>query len=168
MSIKDLADKVVALTDESTPTIKTFTKRGRGKKQCPKCRVIVGVRNAECICGHTFVAKSKTVEKIIDSEVYDAINLVAGLGNYPGKGYAILYVPAGNPLVKFRGNVISWAESTIRSYFDEQYVVSPFCLRYLLRRLGGTTEDIETLTEWIEKTSVDIAGEILGETTEIK
>ena len=35
----------------------------RGKKKCPKCSKIVGVRLKTCDCGHEFVAKNKTTSK---------------------------------------------------------------------------------------------------------
>ena len=35
----------------------------RGKKSCPKCSKIVGVRLQICSCGYEFVAKKKTTSK---------------------------------------------------------------------------------------------------------
>ena len=35
----------------------------RGKKKCPKCSEIVGVRLQICSCGYEFVAKKKTTSK---------------------------------------------------------------------------------------------------------
>jgi transposase len=35
----------------------------RGKKRCPECSKIVGVRLQNCSCGHKFVAKKKTTSK---------------------------------------------------------------------------------------------------------
>jgi len=34
----------------------------RGKKQCPQCGVIVGVRTAKCECGYEFTTKRKLVD----------------------------------------------------------------------------------------------------------
>jgi uncharacterized Zn finger protein (UPF0148 family) len=39
--------------------IKIHSTPGRGKKQCPECKVYLGVRNGKCICGHEFVAAQK-------------------------------------------------------------------------------------------------------------
>ena len=41
--------------------IKTHSTPGRGKKQCPECKVYLGVRNGKCICGHEFVPVQKKV-----------------------------------------------------------------------------------------------------------
>ena len=39
--------------------IKTHDAPGRGKKQCPQCKIYIGVRNRVCVCGHEFVAAQK-------------------------------------------------------------------------------------------------------------
>ena len=41
--------------------IKIHSTPGRGKKQCPECKVYLGVRNGKCICGHEFVPVQKKV-----------------------------------------------------------------------------------------------------------
>lgn len=33
--------------------------RGRGRKQCPKCKSFVGVRTITCDCGYEFPGRSK-------------------------------------------------------------------------------------------------------------
>jgi hypothetical protein len=35
-------------------TIKTWTKGGKGRKQCPSCNIYVAARSNECVCGHQF------------------------------------------------------------------------------------------------------------------
>jgi hypothetical protein len=37
--------------------IKTFKEGGRGRRQCPKCEVYVGVRSTLCVCGYNFDTK---------------------------------------------------------------------------------------------------------------
>lgn len=34
----------------------------RGRKQCPKCRLYIGVRSRQCECGHAFEKSEPTVE----------------------------------------------------------------------------------------------------------
>lgn len=150
---------------EPQPKIKTFDKRGRGRKQCPKCKVIIGVRHKVCICGHTFKRKQKK-KWHRDPEVAKAINLLAGLGYYPSKQYRILYVPAGKPPVKFQGAVKRWATNTAQDYYLRNYIVAPSCLVYLLKKQGGTKANVETLKRWIDKISVDVASEILDDKTD--
>ena len=45
-------------TPNPTPSepkeIQTFTEGGRGKRQCPECKVYLGIRHAVCICGFNF------------------------------------------------------------------------------------------------------------------
>lgn len=49
--------------------MKTYSKGGRGRKQCPECNEFVGVRTSECECGYEFKSKGKTTfSKSSDSE----------------------------------------------------------------------------------------------------
>ena len=42
---------------------KASGKSGRGKKSCPKCGKKLGVRSAECSCGHKFSTATKKKKK---------------------------------------------------------------------------------------------------------
>jgi hypothetical protein len=83
----------MAKKKKATTKKKTATKKaGKGKKICPKCQKAIGVRTAQCACGHTF-PKTKTKKKgsrtkglhaILEAkraelqEQIDAINTVLG------------------------------------------------------------------------------------------
>ena len=43
--------------------VTTYQEGGRGKKQCPACKLYVGNKTARCKCGHEFTAKAATAAK---------------------------------------------------------------------------------------------------------
>jgi len=52
-------------------------KAGPGKKECPKCKKLVGVRTQECECGHKFepkTAKQKSGKVGVEVLRYCALN----------------------------------------------------------------------------------------------
>jgi len=44
---------------DAAPKTKEHTSEGRGRKKCPECKVIVGVRTKICPCGYDYAAHSK-------------------------------------------------------------------------------------------------------------
>ena len=139
--MSELSEIAAIINGLDKPVIKTYTERGRGKKQCPKCKVIVGVRTKICSCGRVFTKQSKTTSLPRDPEVSKAINLVAGLGSYPSKGYSIIYAPVGpKPQLEKDGDVIEWATKIIHKQYACEKIVSPGCLRYLFANTQGTPE----------------------------
>lgn len=58
----------------------------RGKKTCPSCDALVGVRSAECSCGHVFSHKNKKPKRISKTAIVH--RLVQG----PEKGRREFYM----------------------------------------------------------------------------
>ncbi len=61
------------------------TKGKQGKKPCPKCGTLVGVRSFKCECGHTFKkTKKKTTTKSESNHTFDnvqtALTLIKNTG----------------------------------------------------------------------------------------
>lgn len=56
--------------------IKTVPGNTRGKKNCPECQTVVGVRTKECPkCKHVFEAKTKAAAKakVVTSDLYSLL-----------------------------------------------------------------------------------------------
>ena len=51
----DLQSKTESLLKKKAiNNMNTHTEPGRGRKQCPSCKIYVGVRTGKCACGHVF------------------------------------------------------------------------------------------------------------------
>ena len=48
-------------------SVKTYETAGRGRKQCPECDSIVGVRTGVCVCGYSFKKATETAETPVEA-----------------------------------------------------------------------------------------------------
>lgn len=105
---------------EATEVVNTFKEGGRGRKQCPNCKLYIGARLAKCACGHEF-SKKQTAPKA-DPKPSDAPApkptqeilprvIPVDRHSYPN---GTVCVPAGKPPVNLTGSdersVLKWAE----------------------------------------------------------
>ncbi len=136
--------------------IKMFDGPGQGKKQCPKCKVYIGVRNKSCVCGYEW-------EKTVAS----APVLIASRSSFGGSSVAIkkrkkdyslpqepkvvinsvcgvLYTPGGPSLeaglkIKFQAApddyqaISEWAGAMLDMGQSRGFNYGPQSLRYFLR-----------------------------------
>lgn len=146
----ELQDKIAG-----TVPLKTSDKAGRGKKQCLKCKVFVGVRTAKCSCGYVFQTAIDKFEDKLKQRVEDPklILFCCALG-YPNPR-CIVHTPAGHdefykpwPLPKnnTREAVESWANTV---FITNGHLLSPNALRYILR-MNGKASCIPYLNDWVE------------------
>ena len=80
---------------------------GRGKKQCPECKVYVGVRTHQCECGHVFSGRQPTKkerdaenDKATDEERLYAMCVHAPGGRfvYAARGQSSIRVVPGDEI----------------------------------------------------------------------
>lgn len=112
--------------DDNLPRVEkekmtTYTEGGRGRKQCPKCEVYLGVRVAECECGHEF--GKATAEK--KEQVTDPGTILARReANMFGWAGRITLTPAGACPVKLKDTnedtVHAWCEHVISIWQQEE------------------------------------------------
>ena len=152
-----LLSELIEIAEEfDKPTINIFDGRGRGRKQCPECRVYIGVRHKICVCKHVFQKKAEPVAEAMSPECIEARNFINGLGYYPG-GLSIVFTPRGKCPIKFKGDVADWADRVIERFYGESYVIAPEGLVFMLGQFSRFNSDeyhsnkLE-LEEWIEKT----------------
>jgi hypothetical protein len=120
--------KVAAMINESTIT--TFKERGRGKKQCPKCKVVIGVRNKVCICNHKFVKGGEAKIEVEDPDRAKALVFAAALDIHPYKGSYLTYTPAGKCPVKLGDDVVEWATEVMDIMYSDGHILTPGALKY--------------------------------------
>jgi hypothetical protein len=102
---------------------KRYEEGGRGKKQCPACRLYVGARMHECPCGHQFQAGTTVVAR----RSYEGLK---GMAQYYAREHAasnaasrygartVLFTPAGKAPIAIKKvtleGVKEWAEEIRR------------------------------------------------------
>lgn len=130
---KPLSDETIATVKELLASdIKTYDKKGRGRKQCPHCKVIVGVRNKTCICGKPFI-KKKDLPKEEDPLKEETLTFVRNLGFYNGN--RVIYTPRGKCPVKLKDDVITWAINLIGYCESLGDVLSIRAIKYWLGKI---------------------------------
>ena len=70
-----------------TSEIKTFKEGGRGRRQCPKCKVFVGSRQSPCVCGHEFEpapAKASKGRKAATVATIDPLKVIGLVKEFGG------------------------------------------------------------------------------------
>ena len=136
--------------------IQTYSERGRGKKQCPKCQVIIGVRNKICPCGHKFI-KKEDLPKPIDPMRQPTLDFMQSLGYFGGNN--IVYIPSGKCPVELKvekeGDVIEWAKDVLDFCLGKDNVLALSGLVYWLSRIHSPyTKEFKKLKgeldEWYE------------------
>jgi hypothetical protein len=55
-----MGKKTTAKSEKKANKATTWKTGGKGKKQCPKCKVFVSAKLRQCNCGHDFPIKAKT------------------------------------------------------------------------------------------------------------
>jgi hypothetical protein len=149
----EITDLIKLVEELEKPQIRVFDKRGRGKKQCPKCQRIIGVRNTVCICKHKFLKKVE-IQEVNSPECIEARNFVNALGYCP-LGMTVLFTPEGKCPIKFKGDIGDWADKLIERYYGANYVLAPEALQYMMGHLTAMNSDeyhsnkLE-LAEWIK------------------
>lgn len=133
--------------------IKIFSGRGRGRKQCPECKVYIGVRHKVCVCKHKFVKKPEPVPEIDSPEYVEAREFITALG-YNHVGFRILFIPRGKCPVKFKGNVVEWADAVVERYYGDNFILAPSALYYMLGHFTPMNsksyfKNKKQLTKWI-------------------
>jgi hypothetical protein len=127
-----LLSKLIEIAEEfDKHNINIFDGRGRGRKQCPKCRVYIGVRHKICVCKHVFQKKVDIELETESPECIEARNFMVCLGYYPG-GLSIVFAPRGKCPVKFDGDMAAWADKVVEIYYGDNYVLSPEALQYMM------------------------------------
>ena len=131
----------------ATGSIKVFNTGGRGKRQCPNCKVYVGIRTEQCVCGHEFQKKvANAAPEIREARV--VIDPVAAavaaedtdddFGNaLPNGRCTWVHTPAGKPPHNLNGTareeVHKWAEQIRSDGFREGRYYTVHALIYWVR-----------------------------------
>lgn len=116
--------------------IKTFKKAGQGKKRCPECELIIGVRNKICICGYKFKKGDGVTVKDTptDPDIKIIKNIMQNLELYGGG--RIIWTPCQPCPVNLKKaeSVISWAKDVLGYGVGKREIYSLSCLIYWLGR----------------------------------
>lgn len=150
-----ILNELIQIAEEfDKPKINVFDGRGRGRKQCPECKVYIGVRHKVCVCKHTFKKKREPVPEALSPECIEARNFIAALG-YTPLGLSIIFTPRGKCPVKFKGDMADWADKVIERYYGDNYVLAPTALVYMIGQFSRFNSDEyhqnkEDLKDWIE------------------
>lgn len=149
--------------------MQTYNEPGRGRKQCPKCGLIVHVRNKVCSCGHDFAVRSKSV---VVAKPATPIALCAAVipaatddGGVSAKPKGNVLVPAGRCPYEFDSkNIRDWAKSVIVSYNKKHTgrVLTAVALQYWMRMNCQNRNSPETIRacEEIDKNHSAILAEL--------
>lgn len=140
---------------------------GQGRKQCPSCRVFVGVRTKKCECGHDFAIVPAIAPKFTGSErkvhVFKEGNDNVGKEKYTFlkgtvEGLSIstqVLVPAGvcSHLIKdySEEGILDWAKSVFRSYYDQKQKAA-LTTEALLYFSKQSTKNSDAKEELVKKT----------------
>jgi hypothetical protein len=163
-----LADEI-NVTD-SAPA-KEYDTPGRGRKQCPQCKVYVGVRTHDCSCGHSFAEKGSVASqaKLVAQPEMDeeTKNYILGLNIGP-KRVLIVYTPAGVCPYKLDSvdydSVKSFCEDVVDAGLKEGRLYTKYVINYWLgKQLGWFTTKhkaaINFVNQWVaEVTSNEVVG----------
>lgn len=130
--------------DKENAEPKVYDEAGRGRKQCNKCNKYVGCKSNNCpACGAEF-----TTEQISKLEQFSStkeFKFKQSLG-YPT--YKGIFTPVGKfkkPKSKSDEDIKKWIDD-IYVNTNEQYILYPSAIRYLLRQTYP--DKIEVVDQW--------------------
>jgi hypothetical protein len=136
-------DLIPETTSETTPTT-TPTVAGRGQKQCPKCKNIIGARSRACSnCNYIFAEKEETVEPHVVMS---------------SRGFRSVATPAGFCPAKLQNTTFEavgeWAEKVLSAGERNQIHYLPPALKYFVRHSFDIyskewREAVTVLNEWV-------------------
>lgn len=108
--------------------MKISTQPSRGRKQCPNCSLYVGVRLAQCSCGHMFDAKAPA--KMADSQGESVSHPIRSF-------FHEVLTPAGQCPVPLKTTasegVKAWAYDVLRTNLECGRILSTSALAYYVR-----------------------------------
>lgn len=129
---------------------KTWTEKGRGRKQCPKCEIYHGVRAGECPrCGHVYPKKSASIRPKRTPEELEAIarkkaeraQRKAEKKSERSDSREVILIPDGRCPVSLEAtdadSVRAWCRAVIDANdkrHSRRYRLSDEALRYWMRR----------------------------------
>jgi len=101
--------------------VSKIQEKGRGRKQCPQCKIFLGVRTTDCECGYVFEVKkgeqknkTNTISQFKIPESYKD-KVIENIVLYPTKEAQIPKKLKKNAGIK---DIIKWANET-RDHFIE-------------------------------------------------
>jgi hypothetical protein len=124
----------------------SWKEAGKGRKQCPTCKVYVGVRTSKCVCGFSFAAEKvrakKTAAKKNEKESTATTQEVAP---YKYTNHIILSTPSGMCPVKLsvvtKPRVKEWAMKLIEFHLGKGEKLKPEALKYYVRHFHSVLTD---------------------------
>lgn len=131
----------------------TFTGPGRGRKQCPACKIYVGVRSHSCPCGHAFKVIKNTYYKV-DNSTPEAQPSNSAPKKRRSNGKHQLYTPAGKCPVPLAGtdedSVLDWMSKLEKEHLEYQLMAE--CFQYWAKTLfRSSPEDYKLVCEYIDR-----------------
>lgn len=138
----------------TTEVVNTFKEGGRGRKQCPACKLYIGARVAKCACGHEFLKKEsapkadpKPSDAPAPKPTQETLPRVIPVDrhSYPN---GTVCVPAGKPPVNLTGSdegaVLKWAEEMRAVWEKRGQLLSAEALFYfVMMYYDGKGEDLK-------------------------
>ena len=64
-------------------SIKTYETTGRGRKQCPECDSIVGVRTGVCVCGYSFKKATEAAKTPVEAPEEEGAGVIRFMVSTP-------------------------------------------------------------------------------------
>ena len=139
-------DDIEKLFEESLAKLsnsKTFESGGRGKKQCEKCKVYVGVKTSICPkCSYEFNRK-KIINlndkfELDDSEYLPAY--ISGLNMPTGKRVVVIYTPSGKCPINLNSSatkeeIYTFCQDIVDYGLSLNKLYVPSSIKYWVRQL---------------------------------
>lgn len=141
---------------------KTFDSPGRGRKQCPECKVYVGARTQYCKCGYEFSTKNTSLtvkEKREQENAATPEELMYCRSVAVGASGKIIYAGSGSCPVKLYNininDVYDFCENIIAYGISENKIYMPSAIKtWLGHQFGFNSQEyfdaIKFVDEWYE------------------
>lgn len=136
----------------------------RGKKRCPDCDTLVGVRSFACECGYRFVDKKTKVEKRQEEDCATEEDRLYALC-IGANGGRIVYAGSGSPSARLTtityNAVVDYCEMVVYEGLRDGGIMTPKAIKnYLQHQFGYNSEEYRQaaalVDQWYdEKIGVD-------------
>ena len=127
----------------------------RGKKRCPDCDSLVGVRTYSCECGHQFVNKKTKAEKRQEEDApTEEEKLYAICVGAPGG--RLVYTGSGSPSVKLtsldKQVVFDYCNFVVHEGITQGVIYTVEAIKhYIMHQLGYNSDEYKQACKYVDQ-----------------